>query len=173
MGDHQEWESIYLSLRGPICGHIRKIVRNQAIAEELMQEVFFRLWLARCQLDDGRGSFKVWSLKIARNCALDYVRSAVQRHGAHGIGFERAESLRYCSSRTVETDYLHRGHLQAILSRATDLHSDQRTALQLAYRYGCSHSEIAARMNAPLGTVKSWSRWNSSHLSFSNGVPGG
>lgn len=157
-GDEEEWESAYKTLKGPICGKIRKMVGNHAIAEELAQEVFFRLWNSRVRLDEQRGSMKDWSLRIARNCALDYLRSPVWRSASQSMAFERAELLRYFVRPGEETLYAQRGQLESILLHAHGLHAGQRTALLLAYHYGFSHAEIAKRMNAPLGTVKSWIR---------------
>ncbi|MDA0205303.1 MAG: sigma-70 family RNA polymerase sigma factor [Acidobacteria bacterium] len=133
-----------------------RITRDQPSAEELCQEVFFRLWKNADSFDGCQGSLTPWLLTIARNAALDRFRSKGEKQRHSEIGTEQILEAPTPGNIDVWVD----NKLQA--DRATalmgDLPEGQRQALELAYFEGLSQTEIADKLGAPLGTVKSWVR---------------
>jgi RNA polymerase sigma-70 factor (ECF subfamily) len=133
-----------------------RMTRDQPSAEELCQEVFFRLWRNAASFDGSQGALAPWLLTIARNAALDRFRSKSEKQRSSEVG----------SQDTLEAPTL--GHidswvdakLQADRAMAfmVELPEGQRQALELAYFEGLSQTEIADKPGAPLGTVKSWVR---------------
>src|SRR5688572_28982870 len=131
-----------------------RILRDPTEAEDLVQDVFLHLW-RRAELFDGdRGQFVGWLVSLTRNRAIDRLRARRTRE-RKGDEYE-AEVAAAPAPRGAdpnETAYV--AELREAVARAlTDLPEPQRTALELAYFGGFSHSEIAERLAAPLGTVK-------------------
>lgn len=130
-----------------------RITRNPSIAEDLLQEVFLRVWTNARRFDCARGSLYVWILWIARNLAIDHLRSAEQRMIGKRRSTEHLESICCCPN---QTNSVVSGI--AVREAFAKLTASQQRVLELAYFEGCSQSEIAARLHEPLGTVKSWMR---------------
>jgi RNA polymerase sigma-70 factor (ECF subfamily) len=132
------------------------IVKDKAIAEDLAQETFLRVWLRAGLFDSRKGSAGPWVLTIARNQALDYLRSRNIRRCSDGAHLAETEDPRLFSN--LERD-IRLSHSRPLLNSALDeLTPHQLTAIDLAYFEGCTQSEIAERMGHPLGTVKTWVR---------------
>lgn len=142
-------------------GHVvystfQRITGNRSAAEDLVQELFLRIWNRACEFDAGKGSVTVWILSVTRNMAIDYLRSA-QAH--FQLRLKPVDALEFARKQPSSANY------ESVLANSSflghGLHSldgRQRQVLQLAYFEGFSQSEIAAQMNVPLGTVKSWMR---------------
>jgi RNA polymerase sigma-70 factor (ECF subfamily) len=133
-----------------------RTARDPATAEDLVQELFLRVWNRAQQFNPQKGSLGVWILSIARNMAVDHARSAGARFSAKVRPIEEVDyrpdldhnKQQYSSIDDVRT-------VQAAFSY---LSLEQKQVLELAYFEGLSQSEIAARLSEPLGTVKSWTR---------------
>jgi RNA polymerase sigma-70 factor (ECF subfamily) len=132
-----------------------RITRDPALAEDLLQEVFCRIWTRARLFDPGRGSLEVWILSIARNLAVDYIRSSAGRFTRSVRPIEDCNFLYSTSGSGAYNFEIARLLVRAALSKLT---FNQRRALELAYFEGLSQAEIAARLHQPLGTVKSWMR---------------
>jgi RNA polymerase sigma-70 factor (ECF subfamily) len=135
---------------------ISRIVRNDSLAEDLTQETFVRIWNRRHTFDGRLGSLGTWVMSVARHCAIDYVRSTEGRMAQST--FEITSPERGSALADWDKD-VRRIDIRLMLSKALrTLTSNQRMVLDLAYTEGLSHTEIAARIERPLGTVKSWVR---------------
>jgi RNA polymerase sigma-70 factor (ECF subfamily) len=135
---------------------ILRIVRDGGIAEDLVQETFFRVWTRVSLFDSQKGTFGTWLLTVARNRALDYLRSS------HGRWSYSAQTLYETSGTNLFPDLeasvslgQRVGALRAALQK---LSVNQRAVIDLAYFEGYSQTEMAARLGHPLGTVKTWVR---------------
>lgn len=126
-----------------------RITGDRGEAEEISLDAFWQLWQQAERYDVAQGSLLNWLLTIARSRAIDRVRArgAQKRVHAddptdvnHGLPVEELVGV-------VQQRRLVREAMQA-------LSSEQRAALSLAYYEGLSHSQIAARLHEPLGTVK-------------------
>jgi len=133
-----------------------RITRDQPSAEELCQEVFFRLWRNAASFDGCQGALTPWLLTIARNAPLDRFRSKSEKQRSSEMGTQDTLEAPIPGNIDVWVD----NKLQADRAMAfmNDLPAKQRQALELAYFEGLSQAEIADKLGAPLGTVKSWVR---------------
>lgn len=133
-----------------------RITRDASAAEDLVQEVFLRVWNRIQDFDSSRGNLTVWILAIARNMAIDYIRSSHSRFSARTLPLDQTDPLpiSYKANEVEKTLDNSKAVKEAFLS----LNAKQRRVLEMAYFEGFSQSEIALRLEEPLGTVKSWMR---------------
>ena len=134
---------------------ILRVVRDTGIAEDLVQETFLRVWNRVHGFDAEKGSIGPWLLAVARNRAIDYLRSAGGRD-RNALEYEENEhpSLYF----DLEKDILNSDRARRVKSAVEKLFRNQRGKIELAYFEGLSQTEMAERMGQPLGTVKTWVR---------------
>ena len=132
------------------------IVRDPAIAEDLVQETFIRVWNRVHGFEAGRGALGPWLLAIARNRAIDHVRSLSVRvaRNAYELDVREHPSLFV----EIESQVLNTDHARVIQKALVKLTPNQQKVIELAYYEGLSQTEMAERMGEPLGTVKTWVR---------------
>jgi RNA polymerase sigma-70 factor, ECF subfamily len=134
---------------------ILRVVRDTGIAEDLVQETFLRVWNRVHGFDAQKGSIGPWLLAVARNRAIDYLRSAGGRE-RNAVEYEESDHPRlYCD---MEKDLLASDKARRVQSAIGRLNPNQRQVIELAYFEGLSQTEMAERMGQPLGTVKTWVR---------------
>jgi RNA polymerase sigma-70 factor, ECF subfamily len=126
-----------------------RVLRDQELAEDAVQEAFLTIWRTASRFMPERGKASTWILTLVHRRAVDAVRREQRR---------RADSLERAAEPAVEGAEedaflrLQRERVQAALRRLPDA---QREALELAYYGGFSQSELAERLGQPLGTIKS------------------
>src|SRR5580693_2997427 len=133
-----------------------RVVRNSAAAEDLVQETFLRVWNRVQSFDQERGSLGPWILTVARNRAIDYLRSIDGRMSAGSLELDRLENPALFSD--FEDSALSMDRTRRLKSAFEKLSPNQRMVIELAYFEGLSQTEMAERMKQPLGTVKTWVR---------------
>jgi RNA polymerase sigma-70 factor (ECF subfamily) len=143
-----------------------RVLRDQALAEDAVQEAFLTVWRTASRFVPERGKASTWILTLVHRRAVDAVRREQRR---------RADSLDRAPEPSAEgVDEsawlrLQRERVQEALSRLPDA---QREALELAYYGGLSQSELAERLGQPLGTIKSRMFGGLSRLREMLGEPG-
>lgn len=135
---------------------ILRIVRNANTAEDLLQETFLRVWNRVHAFDQEKGSLGPWVLTVARNRAIDYLRSVDGRMTQNAFDIERTEAPGLFAN--LESEILTADRIQRVRAAFDKLTPNQRMVLELAYFEGLSQSEMAERLKQPLGTVKTWVR---------------
>ncbi len=135
---------------------ILRVVRNAAVAEELSQETFLRAWNRSGDFDATRGKIGPWLLTIARNRAIDYLRSTAGQQQA--TTFELVSSERVTLFVDTEERMVDQEQARRIRAAFSQLKKNQREVLELAYFEGLSQSEMAEKLGQPLGTIKTWVR---------------
>jgi len=126
--------------------------RSGQFADELVQEVMIAIWRKAASYDAGKAAASTWIFTIARNKRIDLLRKLRRHAGLVDIDDiwlledEAASPFQMLQQRASE---------QRVRESLQDLPSAQREALSLAFIEGKSHSEIAAALGLPLGTVKS------------------
>ena len=135
---------------------ILRVVRNSAVAEELSQETFLRAWNRSGDFDATRGKIGPWLLTIARNRAIDYLRSTAGQQQA--TTFELVSSERVTLFVNTEQRMVDQEQARRIRAAFSQLKKNQREVLELAYFEGLSQSEMAEKLGQPLGTIKTWVR---------------
>jgi RNA polymerase sigma-70 factor (ECF subfamily) len=133
-----------------------RMTQDPSTAEDLVQELFLRVWNRSRDFDATKGSLGIWILSIARNLGLDFVRSARHRFKTRLQPLDKTDELRLSYKPKEPASLIDSARL--IKEAFANLTTDQKRVLELAYFEGFSQSEIAAQLNAPLGTVKSWMR---------------
>jgi RNA polymerase sigma-70 factor (ECF subfamily) len=134
---------------------VLRVVRDTAVAEDLVQETFLRVWNRVHGFDAERGAVGAWLLAVARNRAIDYLRSAAGRERNALEWEETNHPALYCD---MEPDILNADKTRRVRAAMEKLSANQRTVMELAYFEGLTHTEMAARIGQPLGTVKTWLR---------------
>jgi len=133
-----------------------RVVRNTAAAEDLTQETFLRIWNRAHAFDAERGSLGAWIVTVARNRAIDHLRSAEGRSAMRTVELahvEQAGNFARFEDGTLSLDRARR--LKEAFEKLTP---SQKTVIELAYFQGLSQTEMAERMQQALGTVKTWVR---------------
>lgn len=153
--DQQAMSTLYDTTNRLVYGLLLRILNDHATAEEVLLDVYTQVWRQASRFDGTRGGPMAWITTIARSRAIDRLRSEKQN-------LQREESLETVSqqatSENVEQDAAN-SELRAIICKAMEvLTAEQREVIELAYYGGMSQSEIALKLNQPLGTVKTRTR---------------
>ena len=159
---------VYDLFGGRLFAVAMSIVHDRSAAEDLVQETFFRAWNRPFRGSENHALGK-WLFTIARNLAIDHIRSAVVRMERHKFDFgvfDKRDPLSDAEGAMVSADSARVIHL-AILG----LTANQIEVVRLAYYDGLSQTEIAKKLGQPLGTVKSWARSALRHLRERIGDP--
>jgi RNA polymerase sigma-70 factor (ECF subfamily) len=125
-----------------------RVLQDTGAAEDVLQDVFMQLWRNPGAFDATRGNMAGWLAVIARNRAIDALRRRppVNDNDMEGVVVSVEPDLASAADRSRAMDKV-RGALQA-------MPTPQRSALEMAYFEGLTHSEIAGKTGEPLGTVK-------------------
>jgi RNA polymerase sigma-70 factor (ECF subfamily) len=134
---------------------ILRVVRDTAIAEDLVQETFLRVWNRIHSMDVEKGAVGPWLLAVARNRAIDYLRSTAGRE-RNALDLDNTEHP--ALYRDMEPDILMSDRTRRVKAAMEKLSPNHRQVMELAYFEGLSQAEMAERMGQPLGTVKTWVR---------------
>ncbi len=156
--------SAAFSLAYRMCG-------RRPLAEEIVQEAFVSLWRSTARYDPGRGSVRSWVLRVVHNRAIDAFRREVPS-AAQDV-FEEWISESLPARERTEDEVERRSEARLVRSALDGLPQDQRQVIELAYFGGFSHSQIAAALGLPPGTVKGRMRLGLSKLRSALGEPAG
>lgn len=150
-GDQAAFSALYDQISPRVFGLIKRLLRDHSQSEEVTQEVFLEIWQSATRFDPNKGAAATWILTMAHRRAVDRVRSSQSsRDRDTRIGI-RDYSPDYDNvAETIEVRIEHE-RVEKAMSRLTEL---QRQAVSLAYYGGFSHSEVAAKLSVPIGTVK-------------------
>jgi RNA polymerase sigma-70 factor (ECF subfamily) len=130
-----------------------KILGDRSMAEELVQEVFLKVWRSSGTFDSARGSFSTWLYRVTRSVALDLYRKRAHRIRQVSDGQLHIAAERDSSAGPQEL--VDESWLSWRVSRALEvLDAPHREVIDLAYFGGLSQREISERTGVPLGTVK-------------------
>jgi RNA polymerase sigma-70 factor (ECF subfamily) len=143
-----------------------RVLRDQSLAEDAVQEAFLAIWRTASRFMPEKGRASTWILTLVHRRAVDTVRREQRR---------RADSLELAAEPSVEgveEDAWLRLQRERVQEALRHLPDTQREALELAYYGGFSQSELAERLGQPLGTIKSRMFTGLSRLREELGEPG-
>lgn len=156
-GDKLALHRIYSQESRHLLGVAMRIVRQRQAAEDVLHDAFLNIWTKAASFDASRGSGRGWIYSIVRHQALNVVRGSsrevsVDEEALDAIAAEASPPFvaNMADAFELEVDI---GRLHECLTR---LDVAKRNSILYAYVDGCSHSEIAERLQSPLGTVKAW-----------------
>jgi RNA polymerase sigma-70 factor (ECF subfamily) len=148
-GDRAAFAQLYRASAPKLLGVIRRIVSDPAEAEDVLQDVYVRIWAAAPTYDATRGPALAWMAATARNRAIDRVRLASVKRTRSSEDLKLPEPTEGHGS-----DWLaEREMLDRCLGELGD---EPRQCVMLAYVEGWSRDDLAARFGRPTGTIKSW-----------------
>ena len=151
-GNESALETLYARYGGLLYTLALRIVGDRELAREVLQDTVLRAWDGRETYDPARGRVPWWLMRIARNRAVDVLRS--RSHQARLRETGRLESTRSAEPASADAVALR----QAVSQALGGLSSVQRETIELAYYGGLTQAEIAAKLQEPLGTIKSRTR---------------
>nr|WP_166981756.1 ECF RNA polymerase sigma factor SigK [Microbacterium fandaimingii] len=150
-GDQRAFGDLYDAVAARVHGLVRRILIDDAQSEEVTQEIFLEIWQSAPRFDATRGSAIGWIFTLAHRRAVDRVRSAQSTRDRDERIAKRDTDTAYDpvaeeGDARIESQRVHRA--------LRELSGAQREAITLAYYGGFSQSEIAERLDTPIGTVK-------------------
>jgi RNA polymerase sigma-70 factor, ECF subfamily len=146
-GDKAAFTVLYDRHAPLVYGICKRILGDAAQAEDITQNIFTQLWVKPGAF--GGGNFVAWLARCARNASLDVLRSAAVRTREPEMPSDMPAEA------DLEQEVFERVRSGAIAQALQSLPPDQREAIEQAYFLGLSYREVAERLGAPLGTVKS------------------
>jgi RNA polymerase sigma-70 factor, ECF subfamily len=159
--DEQALEVLYQRHASAALGLSQRILGDRALAEEVLQEAFFRVWDRCSTFDPGRGPFTTWLFTITRRLCIDHLRHQKVRppvielpEADDGAAIEMVSATAPGVAEAVQA----RGLRAKVLEAMHTLPRDQSEVLLLSYFGGYSRREIAARLGQPEGTVHTRAR---------------
>jgi len=154
-GDRGAFERLYQHTSAKLFGVCLRILRERSEAEEVLQDVYLTVWRKASQYDAARASPITWLAMIARNRAIDRVRSAQVERASVPIDFaiDLVDDLPGAGTLADAAS-----ESQALQDCLDELGVEQRRAIRVAFFEGSTYEELAQRSATPLGTIKSWIR---------------
>ena len=154
-GEARALEVLYDRYSRVVYSFALRIVGDPQLAEEILQEVFFRVWQQGSGFQSNRGSLITWLLSITHNLAIDEVRKRNRRpQKADSEDPELVLSAMADESTDIEQEVWLSGVRTAIVEALNRVPKEQRDVIELAYFRGLTQREIAETLGQPLGTVK-------------------
>ncbi len=159
-GDQLAFAELYRATSSHLYGLLLRMLKRRDWAEEALQDCFIKIWQKAESFDGEKGSPLTWMLAVARYRALDLLR--MKRPEVEMPDDDSEISLPPMTLADDTQDPLARSEetqgIDRMRAGLDQLPAEQRQAVLLAYYEGYTHQELATRLNAPLGTVKSWVR---------------
>jgi RNA polymerase sigma factor (sigma-70 family) len=145
--NEQAFSYLYDNYSAALHGIINQIVPDREIASDVLQEVFVNIWNKISTYDATKGRLFTWMLNVARNAAIDKVRSRAYQDSLKNQSLPDDVNIMSQSVKPNMDDY----GLKKLVSKLKD---EQKILIDLSYFQGFTHEEIAKSLNIPLGTVK-------------------
>jgi RNA polymerase sigma-70 factor (ECF subfamily) len=151
-GDPQAFEMIYERHSTAAFSLAYRMTGCRGAAEDVVQEAFLSLWRSGARYDRTRGSVRTWVLGIVHHRAIDGLRRSMvhDKRRASDEGIEE----RFEAKERTDVQAVRHEEATEVRSALATLPEEQSKAIELAYFGGFSHSEIAAMLETPIGTVK-------------------
>jgi RNA polymerase sigma-70 factor, ECF subfamily len=151
LGNQAALGALYAATSAKLFGVISRILGTRDLAEDVLQEVYIRIWQRAGEFDPAHGSPTAWLVTIARTYALDESRRTTTARK------DDCPPLSDASNEDHVADH-EEGERLLLLASLDKLAPEMKEAVVLAYHYGMSREEIARRTNRPVATVQAWLR---------------
>ncbi|MEJ7618007.1 MAG: sigma-70 family RNA polymerase sigma factor [Pyrinomonadaceae bacterium] len=153
-GDEQAFADLYDRYSSILFGLLLRILNGRAEAEDVLQEVFIQVWQKAGDFNEDRGRAFTWLVTLARSRAIDRLRATESRdRTAVRAARETIEGEINADEEAIRSE-----EGAFVRSALAEIPAEQKRTLVLAYFEGLTQSEIASRLNEPLGTVKTRTR---------------
>lgn len=149
--DEASLAEVYRRHGGPAFGLARRVLSDRVLAEEIVQEVFLRIWRQPDRFDAARGTLRSFLLAQVHGRSVDLLRAESARRAR-----EERDALRRPSvDDTLEREVMDLTEGEAIRTALATLSDGERSAIELAYFGGHTYREVAVLLEQPEGTIKS------------------
>jgi RNA polymerase sigma-70 factor (ECF subfamily) len=145
-GDESAMAALYDRYSSLVYSVALRVLGDTGVAEDILQEVFMQLWRNPGRFDASRGNLAPWLAVIARNRAIDSLRKLRPETGI--------EDLVVSVEPDMASDAERGRAMEKVRGALGNMPLPQRSALEMAYFEGLTHTEIAAKTGEPLGTIK-------------------
>jgi len=149
-GDEVALACLYDGYRVILFGLLVRILNSREEAEDVLQEVFLQVWKRASDFDEARGRPFTWLVTLARSRAIDRLRSLGSRER---VAQNAAREIIEETSDVIE-DAIRAEEAKVVRQALQEIPEEQRRVLELAYFEGLTQSEVARRLETPLGTIK-------------------
>jgi RNA polymerase sigma-70 factor (ECF subfamily) len=157
MGQGAALQRLYAQESPRLLGVVQRMVRNMPLAEDIVHDAFVNIWKRAASFDASRGEARGWIYAIARNLALNSLRDNAREVAVEDAVMDTLEAEQSLQAwRDTVDAFAWEGHAERMQLCLERLEPVRRNCVLHAYVDGLSHSEIAQRIGAPLGTVKAW-----------------
>ncbi len=147
---------LYNKYSGALYGVLIKLVRHTDVANDLLQDTFVKIWKHIDGFDSERGTIYTWMLNIARNLAIDYLRSSGYRKQLLNVNLDLySENKEFMSTSAFNMSEL---EVKDFRKKALQLDPKYAEVIDMVFFYGWTHEQTAQIMSLPLGTVKTRAR---------------
>lgn len=155
-GDRDSFRELYARYSVPLFSLVVRFVGDRGTAEELLQDVFVKLWRGAPDYDPKKSRPFTWAVTITRRVCIDHMR----RHRREPALQEFSETVLVADGggETVRSRVEAQEDSERLRGALAGLPAPQRQALELALFSSLTHTEIAGRLKQPVGTIKSWIR---------------
>lgn len=147
-GSQEGFRILYDNYSAALYGVIERIVTDSAVAEDVLQDAFVKIWKNFLSYSPEKGRLFTWMMNIARNVAIDALRSRHQKQSKNIQSLDTFVGLEKGATKMEQLDFI------GIDTALQKLKPEQLELIQLAYFQGYTQEEIAEETNVPLGTVK-------------------
>jgi len=147
--DGQAFSYLYDNYSPALFGIINQIVSDREIATDVLQDVFINIWRKIGSYDDTKGRLFTWMLNIARNAAIDKIRSRPYQDSLKNQPL--TENVNSTAANRVVNPQVNDIGLKKVINK---LKEEYRVLIDMSYFQGFTHEEISKMLNLPLGTVK-------------------
>ncbi|GAE93692.1 RNA polymerase sigma-70 factor [Gracilibacillus boraciitolerans JCM 21714] len=153
-------EALYDKYEKLLFSFVYKMSHNRELSEEVVQEVFLKIWTKKGMYDASKGKFSSWLLTVTRYTAIDFMR---KKSEIHDYSLEERDSLQQ-SEPSADEELEWKEDSKMIKKAMNHLNQEQQKVITLFYFKAFSQREIAEQLDIPLGTVKGRIRLALQHL---------
>ena len=148
-GNKESIERLYKMYSSSLLGVISRLIKFDEIAEDVLQETFLKIWKSIGQYDMSKGRLFTWMSRLAKNTAIDQLRSRGQLNSNRNENFEDLGYELDCKHQSIYNPETI--GVKKLLSQLTPA---QKEIIDLIYFQGYTHLEVSEELNIPIGTVK-------------------
>lgn len=147
--DLNAYKDLYDNYSSSMLGVIVRLLGNQTISEEVLQNVFVKIWMGIESYDCTKGRLYTWMINIAINSSIDYSKSKQARQEKITQSIDvSANEINSKNTNWLNTDVI------GLKEQVVQLKDDYRVLIDFVYYQGLTHEETAKELDMPLGTVK-------------------
>jgi len=151
-GDRAAFRVLYRDASAKLMGVLLRILSERPEAEDALQELYTRIWLRATKYDPAKGRGMTWLIALARNLAIDRLRSRPPRTSDDGL------DMVVDAAPLAETRLIAKGEARRLNECFNQLEPERAEAVRGAYLAGLSYAELAEQYAVPLNTMRTWLR---------------